>query len=112
MSSFSLNVNYVSPFYPFIHEISYRIIDNSKEQSLSKVFKIRDKYISTKNVEKLNINDINFLATPQDRDDPVAAWFIPRRKPNIIIEYSRYCDCGVNYSDLVSELDNIENMSF
>jgi hypothetical protein len=109
--SLKKKVDYTS-FYPFPYEMSYKIIDNSREQSLPEVLKTKITYIQTENFGQLRINDIDFLTTPKDQEDPVAAWFIPKGKPNIIIQYSRYCDCGVSYNDLVSEVDDIENIAF
>jgi hypothetical protein len=98
-------------FYPYGYNLSYEVIENPTRQPLSVV--IKEKYKSEINIdslEKVNINNIDFLTTPRTQGDPVNAWFIPKAKPNIIVQYSSYCDCGAEYSNLIDDLNGIKDL--
>lgn len=104
-------VHYAS-FYPHPSELSYTTINNPKKQTLAKALK--DFYKDEIFIEKLGksrINGIDFLTTPVDQGDPTTAWFVPKSKPDLIVEYKVFCDCGRNYKDLIDDLNKIKNIS-
>jgi hypothetical protein len=108
--SLNKKVDYTS-FYPYLYKLSYRVIRNPKGQSLEKTLK--EFYKDTIFIEKLGqtkINGIEFLTTPADQGDPTTGWFIPNAKPDIVVEYTMFCDCGRDYKDLLDDLKNIKNM--
>jgi hypothetical protein len=97
--------------YPYGYHLSYEIIENPMKQSLPTVLK--EKYkdeINIDSLEKVKINDIKFLTTPRTQGDPVNAWFIPKSKPNVVVQYSSYCDCGAEYSNLIDDLKGIKDL--
>jgi hypothetical protein len=102
-------VSYTS-FYPYGYHLAYEVIENPTRQPLAMVLK--EKYKAEINVDllgKVKINNIEFLTTPKAQGDPVSAWFIPKSKPGIVVQYSSYCDCGAEYSDLIGDLNGIKN---
>ncbi len=108
--SLANKVDYYS-FYPYPHYYGYTVIKNPKKQPLSAILKETYKdTISIESLGKLKINNIDFLTTPIDQGDPVTGWFIPKSKPDIVVEYSNFCDCGSEYSDLKNDLGSIKNI--
>jgi hypothetical protein len=108
--SLNKKVDYTS-FYPYLYKLNYRVIKNPKKQSLEKTLK--EFYKDTIFIEKLGqtkINGIDFLTTPVDQGDPTTGWFIPNAKPDIVVEYTMFCDCGRDYKDLLDDLKNIKNI--
>jgi hypothetical protein len=108
--SLNKKVDYTS-FYPYLYKLNYRVIKNPKKQSLEKTLK--EFYKDTIFIEKLGqtkINGIEFLTTPVDQGDPTTGWFIPNTKPDIVVEYTMFCDCGRDYKDLLDDLKNIKNI--
>jgi hypothetical protein len=100
-----------SSFYrhPYYH--GYTVIENPKKQSLPTILKETYKdTISTERLGKLRLNNIDFLTTPSDQGDPATSWFTPKTKPEIIVKYSIFCDCGSQYSDLTNDLSGIKNI--
>ncbi len=109
--SLNKKVDYTS-FYPYLYQLNYRVIKNPKKQSLEKILK--EFYKDTIFIEKLGqtkINGIEFLTTPVDQGDPTTGWFIPNTKPDIVVEYTMFCDCGRDYKDLIDNLKNIKNIA-
>jgi hypothetical protein len=109
--SLNKKVDYTS-FYPYLYKLSYRVIKNPKKQSLEKALK--EFYKDTIFIEKLGqtkINGIEFLTTPVDQGDPTTGWFIPNAKPDIVVEYTMFCDCGRDHKDLLDDLKNIKNIA-
>ncbi len=98
-------------FYPYGYHLSYEIIENPTKQPLLTVLKEKYKAgINIDSLEKVKINNIDFLTTPKNQGDPVNAWFTPKEKPDIVVQYSSYCDCGAEYSDLIDDLNGIKNL--
>jgi hypothetical protein len=98
-------------FYPYIYHLSYEVIENPTKQPLPVLLKEKYKAeININSIEKVKINNIEFLTTPKTQGDPVTAWFIPKSKPSIVVQYSSHCDCGAEYSDLVNDLSNIKSL--
>lgn len=109
--SLDKKVDYTS-FYPYLYQLNYRMIKNPKKQALAKVLK--DFYkdsIFIENLGKAKINGIDFLTTPVDQGDPTTGWFIPKLKPDLVVEYTVFCDCGREYKDLIDDLGKIKNIS-
>jgi hypothetical protein len=99
-------------FYPYGYHLSYEVIKNPTRQPLSIVLKEKYKTeINVNSLEKVRINNIEFLTTPKTQGDPVNAWFIPKAKPNIVVQYSSYCDCGAEYSNLIEDLNGIKDLT-
>jgi hypothetical protein len=108
--SLAKKVDYTS-FYPYLHQLTYRIIKNPNRQPLAKILK--DFYKDTIFIDKLGqakLNGIEFLTTPIDQGDPTTGWFIPKARPDIVVEYTVFCDCGGEYKDLIDDLSNIKNI--
>lgn len=98
-------------FYPYPHQLNYKVIKNPKKQSLEEILK--ESYKDTIFIDKLGqteINGIKFLTTPIDQGDPTTGWFIPKARPDIVVEYTVFCDCGREYKDLIDDLNNIKNI--
>jgi hypothetical protein len=60
-----------------------------------------------KDYAKLRVNGTDFITTSVEQGDPMRAWFIPKSRPNIVILYAQYCDCGAKYESLVKDLERI-----
>lgn len=119
--SLTKRIDYRS-FYPYPYQLSYTAIKKLKKQPLSRV--LEEKYkgeifadesgkLQFNSVDKLGetkINNIDFLTTPVNRGDPSKAWFTPRNKTDIVVEYSLFCDCGREYQDVINDLKNIKNL--
>lgn len=98
-------------FYPYGYRLSYEVIKNPTRQPLSIVLKKKYKTeINIDSLEKIRINNIEFLTTPKSQGDPVNAWFTLKVKPNIVVQYSSYCDCGAEYSNLIDDLNGIKSL--
>jgi hypothetical protein len=100
-----------SSFYrhPYYH--GYTVIENPKKKSLSTILKETYKEtISIEKLGKLRLNNIDFLTTPVDQGDPTTGWFTPKAKPEIIVKYSVFCDCGSEYSNLTNDLSGVKNI--
>jgi hypothetical protein len=110
-------LSYLS-FYPYKHSLSYKVIKNPKRLSIEKALEESEKLdgdyaeYSTGGVgyQKVRFNGTDFITTPTIQDDPVRAWFIPRARPDIVVLYSRFCDCGDNYKDLLNHLKRIKSI--
>jgi hypothetical protein len=109
-------INYRS-FYPDMYYLlSYGIIRNPKKKPLFEF--VKEKYYrgfeaQVEDLKRLRINNIEFLTTPEYQYNPVKAWFIPKAKPDIIIEYTYMTesfDGGFNgLKEDLNQIINIEN---
>ncbi len=98
--------------YPYPYSLSYTIINNPNRLPLPEILKETYKDdISVDKLGKLRINNIDFLTTPSDQGDPSSAWFTPKSKPEIVVKYGVFCDCGATYNDLKDDLSNIKDLS-
>jgi hypothetical protein len=113
--SIAKKINYRS-FYPdMYYEPSYEIIRNPKKKPLFEFVKenIYEGFEApVENLERLRINNIEFLTTPKDQYNPVKAWFIPKAKPDIIIEYTYMTESfDGGFNGLKEDLNQIKNIA-
>lgn len=103
-------IDYTS-FYQNPRYYGYTVIKNPKKQPLLTILKETYKdTISIERLGKLRLNRIDFLTTPVDQGDPTTGWFTPKTKPEIVVKYSVFCDCGSDYSNLTDDLSDIKNI--
>jgi hypothetical protein len=113
--SIAKKIDYLS-FYPSIYYVlSYEIIRNPQKKPLFKFVKenlYKGFEGSVDNFEQLKINNIEFLTTPKSQFDPVNAWFIPKSKPDIVVQYTYMCEaCNGGFNGLKEDLSDIRNIS-
>jgi hypothetical protein len=102
-------------FYPYNSYLSYKAIKNPKKLPLEKALEESDSKYSeysaeSKSYGKIKLNGIDFITSPIDQGDPVQAWFIPKKRPDIIVMYSHLCNCGSDYKDLIDHLKQIKSV--
>jgi hypothetical protein len=98
-------------FYPYMFYYGYTSLANPKRLPLKTFVRNVAKEVPASSLNGVTLNGINFITTPANQADFATAWFIPRNRNDIVVQYSSFCDCVRSYGSVINDLSNIKNLS-